>query len=98
MFGWFKKKKEDDMLKSIEIRMTGPICACQEANLKWRFEAILSVLFMEVICNSCGAKLSTPANKVKANVLFEKGYPNQYKNQGPEARVLNLVPPDPQKH
>jgi len=99
MFDWlFKKKKEKNMLKGIEIHMSEPICLCATANISWGMRSEAGSLSMTISCGTCKTRLQVPFQQLKGSIIFERGYPNQYKNPGPEAKVLSLVPPKPEQH
>ena len=77
------------MFHKIEIKLSGPICNCDEENLAWgivRDKNGHSMLYIQ--CEECKTELLVPRKKFVASVQLDKPYPGKQ----PEPEVSDLKP------
>jgi len=72
------------MFKRIEIRLTGPICDCEEENLSW---APSSTVGLIIKCKTCQTILNIPHEKFVGRFIFDKSYPGK---QVPNQRIKDV--------
>ena len=65
------------MFKGIVIRVTGPICHCEERNLAWTTMDSPTGPSMKFWCQECGVTVVIPNKEFKASFALDQPYPGK---------------------
>lgn len=87
------------VFQRVDIRLSEPICTCEEQNLAWGIvRDVDGKTGLEISCETCKVKLLVPHSVFRARWVFDRGYPGKKPAPAPEKPKLNLVPsPPPEK-
>ena len=78
------------MFKGIDIKLSGPICDCDERNLAWGIHQDSTGPGLYIECNTCKTKLQVPNKRFKAGFIFDTPYPGKKEiKPKPELKALD---------
>jgi len=75
------------VFKGIDIKLSGPICDCDERDISW---FIIEGPGLGLKCDTCKVELRIPRSKFKAAFTLDRPYPNKTElKEKPELKSLD---------
>jgi len=75
------------VFKGIDIKLTGPICDCDQLDISWY---IIDGPGLGLKCKTCNVELRIPNSKFRATFVLDRSYPGKKEiKKKPELKSLD---------